>query len=59
LPDLSCGGRCHGHGGTAAGDKGIAARKLYERARMTLTGKSAPFFSEVPLRYGCFICGGR
>jgi ribosomal protein S18 acetylase RimI-like enzyme len=31
------------------------ARKLYERAGMTLTGKSAPFRSGTQLQYGCFL----
>jgi ribosomal protein S18 acetylase RimI-like enzyme len=33
------------------------ARKLYERAGMTLTGKRAPFRSGTQLQYGCFLPG--
>jgi GNAT superfamily N-acetyltransferase len=35
----------------------IPARKLYERAGMTLTGKSAPFLSGTQLQYGCLLDG--
>lgn len=31
------------------------ARRLYERAGMTLTGKSAPLLSSVQLQYECFL----
>ena len=33
------------------------ARKLYERAGMTLTGKSAPFLSGTQLQYKCLLQG--
>jgi ribosomal protein S18 acetylase RimI-like enzyme len=33
----------------------VAARKLYERAGMTPTGKSAPFRSGTQLQYGCVL----
>jgi RimJ/RimL family protein N-acetyltransferase len=33
------------------------ARKLYERAGMTPTGKSAPFLSGTQLQYGCLLNG--
>jgi hypothetical protein len=33
------------------------ARRLYERAGMTLTGKSAPLLSSVQLQYECFLNG--
>jgi ribosomal protein S18 acetylase RimI-like enzyme len=33
------------------------ARKLYERAGMTLTGKSAPFLSGTQLQYECLLNG--
>jgi ribosomal protein S18 acetylase RimI-like enzyme len=34
------------------------ARRLYERAGMTLTGKTAPLRSSVALQYECFISDG-
>ncbi len=33
------------------------ARKLYERAGMTPTGKSAPLRSGIQLQYACFLNG--
>jgi ribosomal protein S18 acetylase RimI-like enzyme len=33
------------------------ARRLYERAGMTLTGRSAPFRAGTRLQYGCFLSG--
>jgi GNAT superfamily N-acetyltransferase len=33
------------------------ARGLYERAGMTLTGKTAPLRSSVQLQYDCFLNG--
>jgi ribosomal protein S18 acetylase RimI-like enzyme len=33
------------------------ARKLYERAGMTLTGRSAPFLSGTQLQYACLLNG--
>jgi ribosomal protein S18 acetylase RimI-like enzyme len=33
------------------------ARRLYERAGMTLTGKSAPFGAGTQLQYGCLLNG--
>ncbi len=35
----------------------VPARKLYERAGMTLTGKSAPLRSGTQLQYGCLLDG--
>jgi RimJ/RimL family protein N-acetyltransferase len=31
------------------------ARRLYERAGMTFTGKSAPFHRGTQLQYGCLL----
>jgi ribosomal protein S18 acetylase RimI-like enzyme len=36
-------------------DENTPARKLYERAGMTLTGRSAPFLSKTQLQYECLL----
>jgi GNAT superfamily N-acetyltransferase len=41
--------------GVWTAQENIPARKLYERAGMTLTGKSAPFQSGAQLQYGCLL----
>jgi GNAT superfamily N-acetyltransferase len=38
-------------------DGNLPARKLYERAGMALTGKSAPFPSGTQLQYECLLNG--
>lgn len=43
--------------GVWTADENTPARKLYERAGMTLTGKSAPFRSGTQLQYGRFLQG--
>ncbi len=43
--------------GVWTADGNTPARKLYERAGMTLTGKSAPFRSGTQLQYECLLNG--
>ena len=43
--------------GVWTADGNTPARKLYERAGMTLTGKSAPFRSGTQLQYECPLSG--
>ncbi len=41
--------------GVWTAEENIPARRLYERAGMTLTGKSAPFHAGTQLQYGCRV----
>ena len=41
--------------GVWTAEENIPACKLYERAGMTLTGKSAPLRSDTQIQYGCFV----
>ena len=43
--------------GVWTADGNTPARRLYERAGMTLTGKSAPFRSGTQLQYECLLNG--
>jgi GNAT superfamily N-acetyltransferase len=43
--------------GVWTAEDNIPARKLYERAGMVLTGRSAPFLGGTQLQYGCRLGG--
>lgn len=45
--------------GVWTAEENFPARKLYERAGMILTGKSAPFLTGTQLQYGCLLDTGR
>lgn len=43
--------------GVWTAEENVPARRLYERAGMTLTGRSAPFRAGMQLQYGCALSG--
>jgi ribosomal protein S18 acetylase RimI-like enzyme len=45
------------HVGVWTAEENVPARKLYERAGMTLTGKNAPLRSSTQLQYGSLLNG--